>query len=143
MWQDGETVKTTSNLELVPSVRFAEWLDGQDLSLAFTTYQAGKVFLVGTRADTQTLSVFERTFARSMGFAATDDGQTLWLASQFQLWRFTNFLSRETASADFDAMYVPIEGRTVGEVDIHDIHPSPGRGTVVHRFAIQLHCNVG
>lgn len=109
-------------LQIIPSAGFAAWLARQGVSLAFTTYQAGKVFVVGLNDDGR-LSIMERSFARSMGFAATPDGQTLWLASQFQLWRFANFLSDAPSADGYDAMYVPIEGRTVGEVDIHDIHP--------------------
>jgi hypothetical protein len=34
-------------LELLPSRQFPAWLAEQNLSLAFTTYQTGKLFLVG------------------------------------------------------------------------------------------------
>lgn len=129
-------MKNGTILELVPSAGFVHWLAEHDIALAFTTYQAGKLFLVGRDASEQRLSIFERSFARSMGFAASPDGRELWLASQFQLWRFTDFLSREDVAGEFDAMYIPIEGRTVGEVDIHDIHPRPGQPPlfVVSRF---------
>ena len=33
------------------SRQFANWLADQDASLAFTTYQFGKVFLLGLRED--------------------------------------------------------------------------------------------
>ncbi|MEM8597099.1 MAG: DUF4915 domain-containing protein, partial [Pseudomonadota bacterium] len=123
-------------LELLPSAGLASWLGQHAVSLAFTTYQAGKIFLIGLDPSGERLSIFERSFARSMGFAASEDGRTLWLAAQFQLWRFTDFLSREGPRGGFDAMYIPIEGRTVGEVDIHDIHPREGAPPlfVVSRF---------
>ena len=129
-------MNTGSEFQLVPSQGFASWLHAQSASLVFTTYQAGKVFLVGATEDGTGLSTFERSFARSMGFAASRDGQQLWLASQFQLWRFTNFLAPGATQASYDAIYVPIEGRTVGEVDIHDIHIRPDAPPlfVVSRF---------
>jgi hypothetical protein len=53
-------------LEINGSRLFMSWLSSQNASLAFTTYQAGKLFLIGTKPDGG-MSVFERTFNRSMG----------------------------------------------------------------------------
>ncbi len=61
--------KEKPKLELVPSRQFPEWLAGEGASLAFTTYQAGKVLLIGTK-EVRRLSVFERTLNRCMGMAA-------------------------------------------------------------------------
>ncbi|MGE0725563.1 MAG: TIGR03032 family protein, partial [Alphaproteobacteria bacterium] len=92
------------------------------VSLAFTTYQAGKVFLIGVKPD-GTFSVFERTFPRSMGLGV--HGRTLWLASLYQLWRFENFMEPGDSQDGHDAFYVPINGHTTGDIDIHDIHATP------------------
>ena len=54
--------KTAEKFALTSSRHFPEWLVRMGASLAFTTYQASKVFFVGTKADGR-LSVFERTFA--------------------------------------------------------------------------------
>ncbi|WP_299474279.1 TIGR03032 family protein [uncultured Roseibium sp.] len=123
-------------LKLTASAGFSDWLESQRISLAISTYQAAKIFLVGNNSETGRISVFERTFARAMGLAASPDARQLWLASQFQLWRFEDFLSQEEHKEPYDAVYVPIEGRTVGEVDIHDIHPRPDQPPlfVVSRF---------
>ena len=77
-------------LEINASRQFPNWLAEQRVSLAFTTYQAGKLFLIGVQPDGR-LSIFERTFNRCMGLWS--DGQTLWMTSLYQLWRFENFLS--------------------------------------------------
>ena len=53
-------------LEFHGSRLFTAWLKNAGVSLAFTTYQAGKVFFIGTQPDGR-LSVFERTFERPMG----------------------------------------------------------------------------
>ena len=53
----------TPELELTGSRQFTSWLHGERVSLAFTTYQSGKLFLIGMREDGR-LSVFERTFNR-------------------------------------------------------------------------------
>ncbi|HMG48111.1 MAG TPA: DUF4915 domain-containing protein, partial [Allosphingosinicella sp.] len=60
---------------LSASRHFPQWLAATGGSLAFTTYQAGKIFFLGTRPDGR-LSIFERTFARSMGLAASGDGRS-------------------------------------------------------------------
>ncbi len=77
-------------LEITCSRHFPAWLAERRLSLAITTYQANKLFLVGLKPAGR-LSVFERTFPRCMG--VWTDGQAIWLASQFQLWRFENMLA--------------------------------------------------
>ncbi|WP_306250388.1 TIGR03032 family protein [Parvularcula sp. IMCC14364] len=97
---------------------FTSWLTGAQASLAFTTYQAGKVFFIGMQPDGR-LSIFERTFARSMGLATQD--KRLWMATLNQLWRFEDFLEDGQQHNGFDAVYVPLESRTTGDVDVHDI----------------------
>ena len=76
-----------------PREASSSWLAQQRVSLAFTTYQAGKMFMVGLQPDGK-LSVFERTFNRCMGLHASPDAQTLWMTSLYQLWRFENFVPR-------------------------------------------------
>ena len=75
----------TPKLEFSASRGFETWLAGAGVSLAFTTYQAGKLFLLGVQPSGR-LSVFERTFERCMGLHA--DRDTLWMSSIFQMWRF-------------------------------------------------------
>jgi uncharacterized protein (TIGR03032 family) len=78
-----------ADLVLSTSRHFLSWLAARNASLAFTTYQAGKLFLIGLKPD-GALSVFERSFERCMGLAG--NGQTLWMSSLYQLWRFENAL---------------------------------------------------
>jgi uncharacterized protein (TIGR03032 family) len=108
-------------LEIAGSRNFTSWLREQRLSLAFTTYQTGKLFLIGTKPDGK-LSVFERTFERCMGLAVSPDAKTLWMSSIYQLWRFENAIpSGTTAPGGYDRLYVPQLGYTTGDVDAHDI----------------------
>ena len=76
-------------LEFMPSRQFPEWLAENRLSLCFSTYQAGKLFFIGLQPSGR-LSIFERTFNRSMGLWS--DGQTIWMTSLYQIWRFENIL---------------------------------------------------
>jgi uncharacterized protein (TIGR03032 family) len=104
--------------QVLVSRHFPEWLAEQRLSLAFTTYQTGKMFFIGLSTPDR-LSVFERTFNRAMGLWT--DGQTLWLASAFQLWRFENALAAGESVDGYDRMYVPRVGYTTGDIDVHDV----------------------
>jgi uncharacterized protein (TIGR03032 family) len=115
-------------LELTGSRLFTAWLAQARASLAFTTYQAGKLFLIGMRPDGR-LSVFERTFSRCMGLGAADG--TLWMSSLYQLWRLENFLDPGETRDGYDAIYVPVTGHTTGDIDIHDIHSGDGRPVFV------------
>src|SRR5271166_5874270 len=78
-------------VEVTGSPHLSSWLAEQQVSLAFTTYQTGKLFLLGRHPEGR-LAVFERTFNRAMGLWA--DGQTLWLSTPYHLWRFENMLSQ-------------------------------------------------
>lgn len=111
-------VKSTPSLEIAASRQFTNWMLEQKLSLGFTTYQAGKLFLLGLKSDGR-LSVFERTFNRCLGLWS--DGQTMWMTSLYQLWRFENVLAQGQFSAEHDRMYVPQVGYTTGDLDIHDV----------------------
>jgi uncharacterized protein (TIGR03032 family) len=105
-------------LEISASRQFTAWLLEQNLSLAFSTYQAGKLFFVGLQPNGR-LSVFERTFERCMGLYA--EGNTLYTSTLYQLWRFENALEPGQFSNEFDALFVPQVGYVTGDLDIHDI----------------------
>jgi uncharacterized protein (TIGR03032 family) len=107
-------------LEVTGSREFAAWLGDQRVSLAFTTYQTGKLFLLG-RSPTGQLSVFERTFNRCMGLWGDATGQTLWMSSIYQLWRFENALRPGELHQGYDRLYIPRVGYTTGDLDIHDL----------------------
>ncbi len=107
-----------ASLELNASRQFTPWLFEQNLSLAFTTYQAGKLFFIGLQSSGQ-LSVFERTFERCMGLYAQDS--SLYMSSLYQLWRFENILQPGQVHNNYDAVYLPQVSYVTGDLDIHDI----------------------
>ena len=107
-----------NQFELFTSRQFVNWLAAQNASLAFTTYQAGKLFLLGTNSEGK-LSVFERTLNRCMGMWS--DAQTLYISTLYQLWRFENALPPGELSDGYDRIYVPQLGYITGDLDIHDI----------------------
>jgi uncharacterized protein (TIGR03032 family) len=109
---------------LTSSRGFTDWLAETGGSLAFTTYQAGKVFLLGLKPD-GSLSVFERSFPRVMGLAVGRNGQSLFLASQVQLFRFDNILSPGQTQVVHDAVLAPHASWITGDLDIHDMTVGP------------------
>ena len=116
-----ETAAGEEKFALTSSRHFPEWLAGTGGSLAFTTYQAGKLFLVGVQTNGR-LSIFERTFPRSMGLGVGADGRSLVLATEYQVHRFDNVLPPGQANADgFDAVYAPHAAWVTGDLDVHDI----------------------
>ncbi|MEO1008506.1 MAG: TIGR03032 family protein [Planctomycetota bacterium] len=113
------------DLAISASRHLPEWLARERLSLGFSTYQAGKMFLIGLQPDGR-LSVYERTFNRCMGLHASADAQTIWMASLYQLWRMENYVPPGQATPDgYDRLYVPTVGYTTGDIDTHDIVVGP------------------
>lgn len=113
-----ETVVKTPQLEITTSRQMLSWLAEQNLSIALTTYQIGKLFFLGLKPNGE-LSVFERSFNRCMGLCATNN--SLWMTSLYQVWRFENIFTHDQTQDGYDRLYVPQMGNTTGDLDIHDI----------------------
>lgn len=103
------------------SRHFIPWLRDEYFSLAFTTYQTNRLFLLGLKANGD-LSIFERLFDRPMGLYATRD--RLYLSCRYQVWQFEHSVASEAGTSDraaeFDRTYVPRLSYTTGDLDIHD-----------------------
>ena len=104
--------------ELTTSRQFPNFLAEHRLSLAFTTYQAGKLFLLGLKPDGR-ISVFERTLERCMGMVAS--AGALHIATLYQIWRFRNVLEPGVLHEEHDALYAPRMGWVTGDLDVHDL----------------------
>jgi uncharacterized protein (TIGR03032 family) len=114
-------------LELSASRLFTSWLAQQRIALAFTTYQAGKLFLIGL-GEAGRISGFERTFARCMGLWS--DGQTIWISSLYQIWRLENTYTKGEVQDGYDRLYVPQLSYVTGDIDVHDLSVD-GEGRLV------------
>ncbi len=112
------TNTTETKTDITASRLMVSWLAEQNVSLAFTTYQAGKLFFIGVNSQGR-LAIFNRNLARAMGLAVHD--QTLWVATLWQLWRFENALKPEEKHGEYDRYYVPQLAYTTGDIDVHDI----------------------
>jgi uncharacterized protein (TIGR03032 family) len=88
------------------------------LSLAFTTYQTNRLFLIGTKSDGR-LSVFERIYDRAMGLYATPE--RLYISTRYQLWQLDNILAADTEHDGYDKLYVPRLAHTTGDNNTHEV----------------------
>ncbi len=124
-------------LNVMGSRYFLDWLRDEQISLAFTTYQTGKLFFVGRKPD-HAIAVFERTYNHCMGMWASPDAQTIWLSSRFQIWRLESTTAEVVpyqpvdpdneasalppwADRGYDRAYIPRAGYTTGHLDVHDM----------------------
>ncbi len=112
------TAPAEPKVEITASRLFVFWLAEQNASIAFTTYQAGKLFFIGLNERGE-LAIFNRNLARVMGIAVHE--QTLWLATLWQLWRFENALKPGEKHGALDRYYVPQLAYTTGDIDVHDV----------------------
>ncbi|MBF0624546.1 MAG: TIGR03032 family protein [Magnetococcales bacterium] len=116
-----------AQVDITASRQLTSWMAEQGVAFAFTTYQTGKLFLVGLGPE-GSLAVFERTFNRCMGLCAVD--QSLYMSTLYQLWRFENILDTGQWHQGHDRLYVPRLAFTTGDLDIHDIAVD-GQGRVL------------
>lgn len=105
-------------LEIETSRNFGSWLSSVNCSIAFTTYQVGKVFMAGSDEQGK-VKIMERTFPRCMGLAM--NGNSLWMSSIFQIWRFENSLLPNQNYQGCDKVYIPQMAYTTGDLDVHDM----------------------
>ncbi|MCL1470133.1 TIGR03032 family protein [Argonema antarcticum] len=126
--------QSSPDIEVFCSRQFLEWLQLEQISLAFTTYQTSRLCLIGVNPQGQ-LSGFERLFDRAMGLYATSE--RLFLSTKYQLWQLDNALALGELYNGYDKLYIPRIGYTTGDLDIHDVaiatppptpSPSTGRG---------------
>jgi uncharacterized protein (TIGR03032 family) len=90
-----------------------------NISVALTSYQSGKFYLLG-RNPKGGLMVHERLFQKAMGMCTQD--RSLILATLFQIQRFENVLEPgQFINHTYDACFVPRITYTTGVLDAHDV----------------------
>lgn len=104
--------------QLTPSPGLAAWLAASGGSLAFSTYQTGRLFFLGTYPD-GSLFGQERVVGTAMGLAVDQD--KLWVGNREQVWRFSNTGADSINGRHYDAIYMPRKGYLVGNSNTHDV----------------------
>ncbi len=118
-----ESSDSDSTIEQLASVHtngFTELLKHFGISLAISTYQAGRLILA-REEDGKTNTHF-RQFNKPMGMVATADRLTLGTAAQ--IWDFRNVPSaapRLQPEGKHDACYLVRDIKTTGDIDIHEM----------------------
>ena len=95
------------------------FLASRNISLAFTSYQTGNLYILGHGRDKK-LSLHQARYPQAMGVVG--DGARLYLASLNQIVRMENVIGpNQIANEKFDKVYVPRNFQTTGAVDLHEI----------------------
>ena len=106
--------------ELFTSRGFEGWLAARKISIAFTTYQVGKIFFLGLKPDGK-LWVFNRDIGRCLGLAIS--GSDLWVTADSQIYRFRDAMreDRSPPASGPDVLYTPQVAYFTGDLDEHDL----------------------
>ncbi len=120
---DGETereaqAQAPAKPTLHPSPGLGKWLREVGGSLAFTTYQSARLFLISADESGQTHAL-ERVMGAAMGLAV--DSRGMWVCNQQQAWRFSDLGPRVLEGTAFDAVYMPRRGYFLGPCQVHDV----------------------
>ena len=97
----------------------AAFLAANDISLGFTSYQTGRLYLIGSGPDGK-LALHEAQYPQAMGVAG--DSERIYLGTLTQVVRLENVLAAgQTANNVHDKVYVPRNMQTTGNIDIHEL----------------------
>jgi uncharacterized protein (TIGR03032 family) len=119
---DSSAPQTSIAVACSASPGFQHWLAQAGGALAVSTYQAGKVAMIGW--DGQRVTLLMREFDKPMGLSVS--GNRLLLATRYDLWIFANssLLAHEYLEDQpgrYDALYLPRTTFHTGDLHTHDI----------------------
>lgn len=106
-------------LDVTGTRMWTSWMAEQQTSFMFSTYQAGKLFMVGLNPEGK-MAIFERTFNRVMGLCSQGPHR-VFMSTLYQIWRLDNILEPGVLHGDCDCLYLPTTAYTTGDLDIHDM----------------------
>jgi uncharacterized protein (TIGR03032 family) len=119
-----ESAAPSRRIEHEYSKSLATILGLERVSLLITTYQGGKLVVVGTRGESPDLVLSYRNLARPMGMAVRPDSAGFAVAADTQIWQFLNapaFAVLVDPSASHDACFLPRIASYTGPIDAHEI----------------------
>jgi uncharacterized protein (TIGR03032 family) len=113
------TPKAAPSLQIQTSEGLWQWLAEQNISLALSTYQTNRLFLIGRNQEVGRLAVQERLFDKPMGLFWQDG--TLTMGCRSQIWQLANRLPAGQCHEDGDHLYVPRQAWITGDLNAHDV----------------------
>lgn len=117
----------------VHSPGFPALLEQLHVSLAVTTYQAGKLMLV--RSAGGKLSTLLRSFEKPMGLAVSQKHDTMLLGTRTMLWTLRSapeIAPQLEPQGRHDACYVPRQAHVTGDMHGHEVALIEGRPWIVN-----------
>lgn len=107
-------------IQCAPDAGFIEWLANSKGSLVVSTYQAGKLLMIGW--DGQQLTLLMRHYDKPMGFDVS--GKKLALATRNNITIHANdpvLAHNYKQPGQYDALYLPRVSWHTGDCNVHDI----------------------
>lgn len=121
-----ETSRAThgATIDCAVSDSFAEWMRTAGGSLAVSTYQAGKVALIGWDARRGQVTVLPRQFDKPLGLAARGGRLAIATRNEVTVFADARLLAPnypEEQSGRYDALYLPRTTFHTGDINAHDL----------------------
>ena len=104
------------NINFNYSVNLIEILKQLKSTIVMSTYQSGKLMLIGQHQNT--LDIKYKNFPRPMGLCFKDG--KLWAGLGHGIWQFHNFKDAYKKES-YDACYMPANIHFTGDIDIHEM----------------------
>ncbi|WP_024297325.1 DUF4915 domain-containing protein [Methylomicrobium lacus] len=102
---------------------FFEWMRDHPVSLAVTTYQAGKLLFLGWNGNT--VSLHAKNFSKAMGLDVSEDGSlALATRDEIRLFRNDHLLAPDcnpNKPGYYDALFLPRVSYFTGNLFAHDL----------------------
>ena len=96
-----------------------DWLIAQKTSFAFTSYQSGRLVLVGAMPN-GTVSIHQQQYDRVMGLCWAD--RRLFVATRLHVLRFEDVAgSAQLPASEFDVALMPRVLHSTGNIDVHEM----------------------
>jgi uncharacterized protein (TIGR03032 family) len=124
--------RSQTKVSMTGSEGFWEWLNTVQISLAFTTYQTNRLFLLGRKPEGR-LVINERLFDKPMGLYR--QGGNLYMACRYQIWQLENRLFEQETFQGCDRLYIPSMSYTTGDLNVHDVVMTKEK-TVFHQHRL-------
>jgi len=97
---------------------FMNFLSSENMSVAFTTYEGGKLIIVGPGYNGAIVA--ERNFTRCMALYIED--QNIWVSTEHNILQLENGLEKgQYWENQWDRLYLPRSSHFTGGVDAHEI----------------------
>lgn len=107
------------NVKIGVSRGLRQWLVDNRTSFAFSSYQSGRLVLVGAM-NNGTVSVHQQRYDRVMGLCWASD--RLYLAARQFVWRLEDVgRAAQLPQSSFDRVLIPRDAQTTGNIDVHEI----------------------